>query len=181
MELTAGEHTLGPDNGVVRIRTGREGVAARVGHDLVIGFGRWSGALRVGPGGPGDVSVEVAVEVASFTVLSGTGGVSELSEGDRADITKSALKVLEADRHPTIQFRSTAVRPESGSLDGELTVAGRTALLTLRVVESAPGSYRAEGRIKQTDLGLKPYKAMLGALRLADVVEIEAEIDLSGK
>lgn len=180
MGLAAGEHTLGPSNGAVRIRTGREGVAARVGHDLVIGFGQWSGSVRVGPEGGEDVSVEVLVEVGSFAVLSGTGGVSELTEADRADIRKNALKVLEADRHPRIEFRSTVVRPGSGLLDGDLTIAGRTGPITVRVVESNPGAYRAAGRMKQSDLGIKPYRAMLGALRLADEVEIEVEVDLTG-
>jgi polyisoprenoid-binding protein YceI len=179
MELSQGVRKLGPHNGAVRVRTGREGVAARVGHDLLIGFQQWSGSVEIGPGGQQDVSVEAAVEVASLTVLSGTGGVSELSAADRADITKSALKVLDAERHPTIEFRSTALRSGSWLLDGDLTVAGRTAPLTLRVVESTAGGYLATGGIRQSDLGIKPYKAMLGALRLADEVEIEVEVRLS--
>src|ERR1700710_635698 len=99
--LHKGDYTLGPDTGQIQLRTGREGMASKVGHDLLLGFSRWSGRLTADSDNPAAVRVEVTVEMASLTVLEGTGGVKPLSDGDKADITKNAMKLLEVDKHPT--------------------------------------------------------------------------------
>src|SRR4051794_20695500 len=41
MPIAQGRHTAGPDTGSLRVKTYREGVAAKVGHDLVIEVGSW--------------------------------------------------------------------------------------------------------------------------------------------
>ena len=47
MAVAPGRYRLGPDNGRIVIRTFREGLGARAGHDLVIDVTRWSGELTV--------------------------------------------------------------------------------------------------------------------------------------
>jgi hypothetical protein len=39
--LAAGSHKLGPDSASLQVKTSREGIAAKVGHDLVIAVTRW--------------------------------------------------------------------------------------------------------------------------------------------
>ena len=47
MSLTEGSHRLGPEHGSLVVKTYREGVAAKVGHDLVIEVTRWEATLDV--------------------------------------------------------------------------------------------------------------------------------------
>jgi polyisoprenoid-binding protein YceI len=181
MSLSQGEHSLGPSDGEIRLKTGREGVAAKVGHDLVIRFDKWSGRIQVGPGGPADVSVEVDIQLSSFVVVSGTGGAKALSDGDKSDITKNGLKHIDADKHPVATFRSTGAKPSGngGVLEGTLTLAGKSVPLALTVTDGGGGKWHATGEVTQTALGLKQFKAMMGALKLADVVGIEVDLNVA--
>ena len=43
----AGTHSLGPANGTVLVHTKREGMAARMGHDLTLEATRWEGTAVV--------------------------------------------------------------------------------------------------------------------------------------
>ena len=45
--------------------------------------------------------------------------------------------------------------------------------------QTAPGLYQATTTVRQTDFGIKPYSAFLGALKVADAVEVEVDLDLS--
>ena len=56
MTLPAGTHRFGPDNASLRIKTYREGLAAKAGHDLIIDVTRW------------EATVEVADEPAGSTI-----------------------------------------------------------------------------------------------------------------
>jgi polyisoprenoid-binding protein YceI len=172
---------LGPEQGRIVVRTTREGVAAKVGHDLEIEFGAWSGELELPDGDPGAARVSARVQVDSFRVVSGVGG-GALTDGDRQEITRNALKVLDVDRYPEIEFSSEKVRPDGdgGELTGTLQIVGKSAPLVLQVTATGPQAWRATGTFRQSAFGIKPYKAFLGALRLADDVGIEVEIRLSG-
>ncbi len=45
MSLRAGSHKLGPADGSLQVRTFREGVAQKVGHDLVFAVTRWEATV----------------------------------------------------------------------------------------------------------------------------------------
>jgi polyisoprenoid-binding protein YceI len=47
MAVSGGTIELGPSTARLRLHTSREGVAARVGHDLEITFETWSGRLTL--------------------------------------------------------------------------------------------------------------------------------------
>lgn len=175
--LNKGDNALGPDNGQIRFRTKREGVASKVGHDLLLDVSQWSGRLVADSDNPPQARLEVTVEMASLRVLEGTGGVKELSSGDKADITKNALKLLEVDKHPTAKFVAERAAPNS-PLEGSLTLCGKSAPLKLDVTSTGDASWRATGTLMQSAFGIKPFKAMLGALRLADEVTLEIDLKL---
>ncbi|MGQ0464922.1 MAG: YceI family protein [Sporichthyaceae bacterium] len=181
MNPEPGTVEIGPTHGTLRVFTTREGVAAAVGHDLEIGFARWSGTLDH-RGEPLATAVAVTVELDSFSVIAGSGGVSPLSDSDRADIRRNALKVLDTEGHPTAEFRSTKVAVDSagnGCLTGTLSMAERDVGVRFEIRGAGPGTWHATGEVAQTALGLKPYRAFLGALRLSDTVRIEVEVKLA--
>lgn len=175
------EHKLGPGAGHVHLRTTRQGVAAKVGHDLVIDFPRWSGTLTMDPGDPTGAQLTAEVDLTSLTVLEGTGGVTALSADDKAEITKTAVKLLDVERTPTATFeaeRVTSHKGDSGVIQGSLALHGTTGPLRLEVTKSGNSCWQATGSVLQSGFGIKPYKAFLGALRLTDTVTVDVVIDL---
>src|SRR4029434_8970431 len=116
----AGAYRLGPESGRLLVRTTRTGLGAKAGHDLTIEVTRWHGHARVDTAVPANSSVTIQVDVDSFQVRQGTGGVKPLTDADRAEIHKTLKHVLHTAQHPTITFRS---RRRAGAA-GCLTIAG---------------------------------------------------------
>jgi polyisoprenoid-binding protein YceI len=85
--------------------------------------------------------------------------------------------------HPRATFASSAItRSNSGAtITGTLTVRKHSGEVSLRVTETGPSAWRASGTILQSAYGIKPYRAFLGALRVADRIDIEVVVDLSGR
>ncbi|GAA3931650.1 YceI family protein [Actinomadura viridis] len=177
---------LGPDTGSLLLRTGRSGLGRRAGHDLTIEATRWSGTVTLAGDGPGGhraegSSAEVTVPVDGLEIREGTGGVLPLSDQDRTEIAANLRKILQADRYPEITFTGTRAEgaPSDFSVEGRLTIMGRTEPLTVRG-GGVNGRIRGAATVKQSRWGIKPYSAFFGALKLADEVEVvfDLAIDL---
>ena len=97
----------------------------------------------------------------------------EPSAADKRTIERTIVEdVLDADRHPDIRFTSTAAvaRGDELALDGTLMLHGATRALAVTVHRRTSG-WVAEVRLHQPDFGIRPYRALLGTLRVrADVV-----------
>lgn len=170
-------HKIGPETGMLVLRTSRQGLAAQVGHDLTIEVARWSGTVTMGD----DAAVEITADIGSLRVLNGTGGVKPLSERDKREILGNAAKTLHADRFPELTFASSKVTEgeDGATVEGTCTLHGTQRPLRLEVTSLGGDRYRVTGTVVQTEYGIKPYSGMLGALKVADAVSVEAEIDLS--
>lgn len=150
------------------------------GHDLLIELPQWTGTVTLTGPDPATATIEVEVELASMTIVEGTGGVVPLTDRDRGEIQKTARKVLDVDAHPTATFRSTSVRATDagGVIEGTLTVRGEPAPVTVEVAETGDSAWRGTATVVQSAHGIKPYRAFLGALRLADPVAVEVAVNL---
>jgi polyisoprenoid-binding protein YceI len=181
MAVVAGRHQLGPDRGRITLRTFRDGLAAQAGHDLTIEATRWSGVLEVNE----DLSpagLDVRIDMNALVVRDGTGGVKPLSDRDRREIAVTARKVLASDRHPEAGFAAAGFEPKAGGggeISGMLTIRGQEQPLRVQVSQTGTGRYHAEAQITQSDFGIKPYTAFLGALRVRDAVDVAVDLDLS--
>ncbi len=140
---------------------------------------RWKASVASAPGETEPTEVRAEVDARSLRVLEGTGGIKPLSDSDRDEIRGNLeQKILRSDRHPDITFVSSTVRAldeRRWQVDGELTLAGASAPIQIPVqVESLPDGTRlsATVTITQSRFGIKPYTAMMGALKVADDVEI---------
>jgi YceI-like domain len=175
----SGPVQLGPVDGRLILRTYREGVATRVGHDLVLETVVWS-AVATPPGVAGGPALEVRVDLTSLRVLEGRGGVKPLSDRDKRDIVGTARKSLDTEHHAEAVYRSTGFTPTDagGVFDGTLTLHGVDRPLRVAITRMAQGGYRAESTVRQTDHGIKPYTAFLGALKLRDTVEVEVQVNM---
>lgn len=174
---------FGPERGRLLLRTSRDGLAAQAGHDLTIEVTRWTAELT-GPAEPAEpTGLAVTIELGSLAVLAGTGGVKPLSDRDRREIVATAGKVLQVDRYPQATFVGTGFEPvadgRGGTVSGTLTIRDRARPLRLEVADEGDARYRATATVVQSEYGIKPYTAFLGALRVRDAVGVEVELDLS--
>ena len=159
---------FGPGNGSLVVKTYREGMAAKVGHDLVIEVTRWAATLDASG------ALELTADSRSLAVREGLGGVKPLTDGDRDEIRRNIDgKVLAGQ---PIAFRSSAVRmpdrPGRFSVDGELTMAGRTRPVSAQLELRDDGRVAGTITLTQSDWGIKPYRGLMGALKVRDEVEI---------
>lgn len=171
--LPPGSYSFGPQNGRLVVKTHREGLAKKVGHDLIIEVGQWSASVNVGEE-PSDTTITASAQVSSLNPLEGVGGVKPLSDGDKADIRKNITqKVLTS---PEISFRSTSVKASgnSATVSGDLTIMGRSQPVDIQLTE-AGGRVKGTFTVVQSRWGIKPFTAMMGALKVADPVEVEFE------
>jgi len=171
MPLTTGTHELGPHNASLQIKTYREGVAARVGHDLTIEVTRWE-ATVTSTEEPPSMTVELSADSRSLEVRGGERGVKPLSDKDRAEIRKNIdEKVLKGQ---PISFRSSSVQPDGSALavEGELAIGDATRPVRAQLTLGEDGAISGTIPLTQTEWGIKPYRGLMGALKVRDDVEI---------
>jgi polyisoprenoid-binding protein YceI len=174
-------HRFGPDNASLRVHTFREGMAARVGHDLILEVTRWEATVEAADD-PAAWRVELDADPRSLEVREGLRGVKPLTDRDRVEIRKNIdAKILGGD---PIRFRSSDVRrDEDGSaltVAGELTMAGQTHPATVRLTID-DGALEATIPLTQSAWGIKPYRGLMGALKVRDDVEVAIESDAAGR
>jgi polyisoprenoid-binding protein YceI len=174
MSIQPGTHKIGPDNGSLKIKTGREGAAAKAGHDLVLEATTWDGTLEIGD----SPSVQLTVDPGSIEVREGSGGAKPLGDKDKADIKKSVSdKVLGSSQ---ISFESSDVKVDDGSMNvsGNLSVAGSSNSISVPLTVGDDGTVSGSVKLSQSDYGIKQFKALMGALKVSDSVEVLIEAKL---
>ncbi|GAA4994575.1 YceI family protein [Actinopolymorpha pittospori] len=181
MALSAGQFRIGPSSGRMLVRTRRQGVASKVGHDLLLEVDDWSAQVVLTTDTPAGASLTARAELGSLHVREGTGGVKPLTDKDRGEIESNARQILDVDRNPMATFESTQVTPTDGggTISGTLALRNGSAPVEFQVSDLGADRYRAVGTLLQSAYGIKPYSAFLGALKLRDEVEVEIEVDLS--
>jgi hypothetical protein len=138
----------GPENAELTIHTKRGGAAAKAGHDLTILVERWNASYE-------NEELVFEADSRSLRVISGSGGITSLGDDEKAGISQTIDE--EVLKGTPITYR-----------DGQLTLNGVTRPITF-TFDGQEG--RAE--IKQTDFKIKPYSALFGTLKVADVVEVK--------
>jgi hypothetical protein len=184
MADVTGNYTLGPSAGRLVVKTGRAGLAAKVGHDLELEVTRWSADIAVpgaGDDGLAAATITAELDLGSLVVRAGSGGARPLADSDRRDIESTMRKILPGGESGTATFRSTRVIPSAvgGAIEGTLTLNGRSQPVRLQLTSPASGRYRGTAPVVQSAFGIKPYTGFFGALKLRDEVTAEFEVDLN--
>jgi polyisoprenoid-binding protein YceI len=166
---------IGASDGELSLRTGVQGRAARMGHRLTIAMTRWRAGVTWAGSEP--AGAEFVVEVDSFEVLRGEGGIKGLSETEKALVRSNALKSLDAGSFPEIRFTAAAIDKAADGyrLTGSLEIRGKSRehVIDLRT-EDLGDAWRisTESTVRQTDYGVKPFSLMMGSVRVADDVVV---------
>jgi polyisoprenoid-binding protein YceI len=178
--IAAGTYRLGPESASIEIRTYREGFASKVGHDLVIDVAAWEATVTVADD-PAEAAIELRADPRSLQVREGLRGVKPLTSGDRDEIrARIEDQVLGAQ---PIVFVARAVELADGALvQGELTMAGATRPASARLEVTSDGRVSSTVALRQSDWGIKPYRGLMGALKVRDAVDvvIEARLPVAG-
>lgn len=177
MALRPGTLTVGPANGSLQLHTAREGVAQKAGHDLLITVAGWEATVDVDDGGA-ITAVSLDADARSLQIVAGVNGLKPLSDKDRAEIRRNIdAKVL---RGLPITFRSDSVEQtgERLTVSGQLTVAGRSQPSRFELVLGADGHATGTFTLTQSAFAIKPYSALMGALKVRDAVEVVLDVTL---
>ena len=171
MELKPGKHELGPDNASLVVKTYREGLAAKAGHDLIIEVRQWNATLEFGEDAS-QSSLSLHADPRSLYPRDGVRGIKPLTDKDRDEIVKNiGGKVLGGD---PIDFRSSAVQAGGGglSVSGELTMHGQSRPASFELAVGDDGHVTGTATLVQSEWGIKPYRGLMGALKVRDSLEV---------
>ncbi len=173
MALATGSHRLGPDGASLQVKTYREGVAAKVGHDLVLDVTRWEATVDIATD-PGSTKIELSADPRSIEVREGLRGVKPLTDKDRSEIRRNIDE--KALHGQPVTFRSSAVRLVEADarlvVEGDLTISGSTWPITAQLDVDEEGNVTGTIPVTQSSWGIKPYRGLMGALKVRDELEI---------
>lgn len=208
VETAAAEFRIDEAESLLAVLTHRAGFAARLAHNHLIAASRYSLEVRFDPAHPAQSSASFAMNVADLVVddpelhgkwyprLEALGLLDEpfkeISEKDRNKIRGSMLgeSQLDAEAHPRIECRVREIseRPATSGdttfpvhATLELTIRGRT------ISRAVPARYAHDGKslkietagvFRFTEFGIKPYSAMLGAVKNRDEFHVFASLTL---
>ncbi len=185
-----------PQSSLLTVRVYRGGALASVGHNHLIASHDLRGTIYV----PGEVlhsSFEVHIPVATLTVDEAALRAQQPAADFPPDVPESAKEgtrhnmlgeaLLDAQHHPEILLQSLQLEPVKGSADSasvlahvQSSVRGQQRDLTVPVRYRIGGNGTVEATadfpLRQSDLGLTPFSAMLGALQVQDEMRISLHI-----
>jgi polyisoprenoid-binding protein YceI len=158
--------------------TFKEGLLSAIAHDLKIRVGRFSVEID-----DATRAITAELDARSLRVVNavkdGQDDPHSLSEADKNKIGGQIIDdVLHSNKYPAVRFASTAVTPLDGGgyeISGNLTLHGVTRPISTRTrVEN--GRQVAEVVIHQPDYGIKPFKAMMGTLKVQADVRVRCSV-----
>ena len=160
--------------GTIHAFTFKDGVLSAVAHDLRIRLEKFEITLD-GNAVRGEFDLKSLF--VDGPMEKGVLQADQYDAGKRADVEKAMHgDVLHTDKYPTAVFTGTASEQGAGySVKGELELAGKKAPLAFDVQKEG-GAFRTSFEIQPSQWGIAQYKALLGAIRLKDVVRIEAAL-----
>ena len=188
---------------LLTIRVYRAGALASAGHDHLIALHALTGTVYV-PADVMRTSFEVRIPVAEFTVDEPALRAQEHSpdfppevpdtarEGTRRNMLGEAL--LDAEHNPQIVLRAVRLESAGAPAPGSGGEAGGETRVLARVQTTVRGQLRAisvpvryqfaagalivsgEAALKQSELGLTPFSALLGALQVQDEMRVRFRI-----
>jgi polyisoprenoid-binding protein YceI len=185
MSLKAGTYSLNGNSGKVSAYTFKSGLLSKLAHDLLIDVTDFKVNVDVPEGGFASGSLGLEIQANSLKVdcamKNGERQPDTLKEKDIADIEADmAKKVLHPDKYPTANFTSKAIQEKDGGyrVSGELSLHGVTKSIDFDI-DTSGGGLKGRFTIIQTDYKIKPFKAMMGTLKIKDEMDIGFDLALS--
>jgi polyisoprenoid-binding protein YceI len=171
------------------VRVYRGGTLARAGHNHIVASHDLAGTVYVAA----DLSrssfelelpvVSLTVDEAELRAAQGADFAADVPDSARQGTHRNMLgpAVLDAEHYPQISLSAAALDVDADRLMAHVQVGirGETHAFTIPVSYTLSGNeLLAEGEfaLKQTDLGLAPFTALLGALAVQDEMQLQFRI-----
>ncbi|RJP69707.1 MAG: YceI family protein [Candidatus Abyssobacteria bacterium SURF_17] len=177
----ADEYVVDSARSELAVRLFKGGIAAALAHNHVIRAIGFTGSARLDADTPANSFISIDVQTASLradepNVREKYGLIEPMKAQDRAKIqeTMESAAQMNVAEYPTMRFQSTRIEKQSESdllVTGDLTMHGVTRPVSFPVtVETVGDALRGKAslKFKQSDFGIKPYSAFLGAVRNED-------------
>ncbi len=174
---------------LLQILVYRGGAMARLGHNHVIASHQLTGNVYVTDDPFGtrfDISFpvnELTVDEPGLRAAAGPDFPPNVPEGAREGTRGNLLSeaLLDGAHYPEIRLRATDVRAAGETYDVGVEVTFKGATHALRVpvaVKRQDGAITASGEfpLRQSELGLKPFTAALGALAVVDEMHVRFDV-----
>ncbi|HEY5102706.1 MAG TPA: YceI family protein [Steroidobacteraceae bacterium] len=174
---------------LLTVRVYRGGTLARAGHNHIVASHDLAGTVYV-PKDISHASFELEVPVAELTVdeaelraAAGADFAADVPDSAKEGTRRNMLgaEVLDAEHYPQISLRSENLDIDGGLLRAQFEVHIRDQVRTFTAAVSYTlnsNELLAEGALllKQSDLGLAPFTALLGALQVQDEMQLQFRI-----
>jgi polyisoprenoid-binding protein YceI len=166
----------------------KDGAASAFAHDHTVHATELAGEIVADAAAPESARVSVTVQTKSLVnddaqVRRTFGLEPTVPEKDKKEVEKSMKgpEQLDVARFPTITFKSTGVEKHGDKLMlvGDFTLHGVTKPLRMPVtVTVKDGEIVGDGKVrfKQSDHGITPYTAFLGAVKNKDEVVLNVHL-----
>ena len=193
--LSAGEHPgpvqyrIDSDSSWLRVLVYRGGLLRGLGHNHVVSHDNITGTVTVTE----DLlqsslmlelrMADLVVDEPELRALEGDDFRKQVSQKDTAGTRTNMLgkKLLQAEQFPSIQVRSEQITGGMPDMEVEATVIVRGAEYTVvfpASIEMSNDSFVASGELEigHAEIGLSPFKAALGTLKVRDALVLKYEI-----
>lgn len=188
----SGRWRVDADASTLRVLVFRGGLLGALGHNHVVAHRAIAGCASLGDS-VADSRVRLSLPAAAFEVdneadrrAAGERFPVPVPADDIAATRRNMLgpRLLDAVLHDVIELGSVTIRGDWPSLeiDFAVDIAGRRRSVSLPVTVTVDGERLAAAgshEISHRDLGLKPFSAALGTLRVSDRLEFRYEIVLA--
>jgi polyisoprenoid-binding protein YceI len=161
-------------DGSINVYTFKEGMLSKLGHDLKLNLMRFEVMTHNG-------QVTGRFDASSFKIegamMNGKLDTGELSDSDRQKIQGNITDdVLETKAHPEARFEGrVAGRTAPFTVEGTLYLHGEARPLSITLQKNGD-RLQGSAEITPSQWGIKPYRALAGALRVADRIRVEVDI-----
>jgi len=161
-------------SGTVHIFTFKDGLLARLAHDLRLAADKWEveveGSQITARFWPRDFRPEGAMKKDRLEA----GSISAADLDKIRDNLRQ--EILHVDRWPEIVFEGKGEVAEGRFVvSGELTMAGRKRAVSVPVTKRGE-RLAGEVTLKPSDWGIAPFKALAGAIKLKDEVRLAFDL-----
>lgn len=183
-------YVLDAKNTTVVIQVFKDGAAAAFAHDHTVHATEIAGELVVDPADLTTAKLGIVVQTKTLVnddaqVRRQFGLDPTVPDKDKKAVLESMLGAdqLDVGRHPTVAFKSTAVDKSGDKLTlvGDLTLHGQTRPVKMPIsvhVQDDGKTVIGDGKVrfKQSDWGMKPYSAFLGAVKNKDELVLNVHL-----
>jgi polyisoprenoid-binding protein YceI len=181
----AREYRVEAQESLLQILVYRGGAMARMGHNHVIASHHLSGSVYV-TDDPVQTRFDIGFPVNELTVdepalreQAGPDFPPGVPQGARDGTRKNLLSeaLLDGARYPDVRLRASGVQRAGDTFDVEIEITLKEQVHHVRVpmqVDRQEGVIRASGEfaLTQSELGLKPFSAAMGALLVLDEMRV---------